>query len=203
MTTSEPVPADGTITEQEAAVRRLFGYPAEGPIAVAGCYGNGRTYHRALWSLCDDEAARRVHDWHDLIARTWCLMLHASGVPVEGHGTIFRCPCVEATLRVFLIEQLSTATTTEGFTVPPEVEKIAAEFDYRVEDGCHRWERSIDEIAGYAFPALAVADASGLRIPRSGIDGVPEKLVAHARACRLPYPVNIVVRRAVEVGDVS
>ena len=203
MMTSEPTtaPTQGQIDEREAAVRRVLCYPSEGPIPTIGHYSNGQSYHRLLYSVCDVETASIVHDWHSLIARTWCRFLIAAEVPTGGPATVYRCPCVEAAIRVYLIEQLRPDTADEGFSPSPEIAKHAADHDYRVADGCNKWERSINEIAGYSFPALALADASGLRIARNTLD-VPD-LVEHARSCRIPYPVNVVVRRMVRVGDES
>lgn len=203
MTTSEPALTQGRIDEREAAVRRVLGYPAEGPIPTIGHYSNGLSYHRLLYSVCDAETVAHVHDWHMLIARTWCRLLIAAEVPTGGPATVYRCPCVEAAIRVYLIEQLHPDTADAGYAPSPEVVEDAAGFDYRVADGTHRWERSINEIAGFSFPALALAEASGLRIARNTLADVPKMLVEHARSCRIPYPANIVVRRMAEVGDES
>ncbi len=203
MTTSEPAPIAGQIDEREAAVRRVLGYPAEGPIPTVGHYPNGQGYVRVLYTVVPNEATFHIVGWHNLIARTWCRLLAAAGVPVDGPTTAYRCPCVEAALRVYLIEQLSRETADDGYEPSEFIVEASKTLDYRTVDGMHRWEREAHEIAGYSFPALAVADASGLRIARGTYNDLPRSLVDHARSCRIPYPVNVVVRRMSKVGDES
>jgi hypothetical protein len=191
-------------TPEERAVRLVLGYPAEGPISVAGAYSTGRTYRKEVKTYVDPVDAWAANKWWKLIGSSWCAMLDAAGVPHDGPGTVYRCVCVECALRVMLVEAMTPGSSLTDEEVPHDVARIAAEYEYRVADGSQRFERAIQDAAGLSMPAEAVADASGLRITERGPESAV-RLVEHARACTLPFPFRIVAYpiRPEVVGDVS
>ena len=115
---------------------------------------------------------------------------------------------VEAALRDYVARELAGGLGVEGRPTGRVTAAISAALHRRLEIDpltlLTRFERPLYADARSHLPLGAVVEASGLRVD-FGDETVPERLVAHAEGCSVPYPVKLVVTKASTgvVGDVS
>jgi hypothetical protein len=200
----------------EKAVRAVLGYPASGEIKTTAGFPDAmpadrqRRCVRVAHVVVPDESEESddTRTFHVLVGRAWMHMLARTGRPVGGPSSLIRCVCVEAVLRDYVARELAEGLGTEGRERFGERDADCVALHRRLEIDpltlLTRFERPLYADARIHLPLGAVVEASGLRVD-FGDETVPERLVAHAEGCSMPYPAKLVATKASEevVGDVS
>lgn len=200
----------------EKAVRAVLGYPASGEIKTTAGFPDAmpadrqRRCVRVAHVVVPDESEESddTRTFHVLVGRAWMHMLARTGRPVGGPSILIRCVCVEAALRDYVARELAEGLGADGHAAGRVTSAISTSLHRRLDIDpltlLTRFERPLYADARIHLPLGAVVEASGLRVD-FGDETVPERLVAHAEGCSMPYPAKIVVTKASAevVGDVS
>lgn len=205
-------PANPHVNDHERAVRRVLGYPAEGPIKTVANFPNmpvakpRRCVRVAHASIVESEASDDAQKFHVLVGKAWMHMLHVCGRSVGGYDTMVRCVCVEAALRDYVLRELALGLELVGQGGHADALALYRRLAHDPATLLTAFEQPLYLAARAHLPLAAVVEASGLRIDVENPDpALPARLVAHAESCTIPYPVKIVCTRPASevVGDVS
>lgn len=200
----------------EKAVRAVLGYPVSGEIKTTAGFPDAMPADRQRRCVRvahvvvpeENEESDDTRTFHVLVGRAWMHMLGVTGRPVGGPTSLIRCVCVEAALRDYVARELAEGLGIEGRAKGGARAADCVALHRRLEIDpltlLTRFERPLYADARVHLPLGAVVEASGLRVD-FGDKTVPDRLVAHAEGCSMPYPAKIVVTKASEevVGDVS